>query len=211
MATQTHTAIPTPAASGTSPLGKSGLVPYRLTVRQFEKMIKAGVFRADDRVELLGGLLIKKMTTYDPHDFAVDQLGDNLGRILPGDWIARQEKSVVLGRFWRPQPDLSVARGPRDRYRTTAPTASDLAALIEVSDSTYATDRGAKWTKCAAYGVPEYWIVNVFQRRIEVYSSPTGKGKSAQYRDRKDYGPDEEVPVIVDGREVGRIKVSDIV
>lgn len=212
MATQTQAAIPTtPAAPGTTPRGKSGLVPYRLTVRQFEKMIDAGIFRPEDRVELLAGRLIKKMTTYDPHDFAVDQLGDILGRILPGDWIARQEKSVVLGRHWRPQPDISVARGPRTRYRSQAPRAADLGMLVEASDSTYAKDRGIKWTKYASCRVPTYWIVNIPERRIEVYSSPAGRGGAAQYRDRKDYGPNDEVPVMIEGREIGRIKVGDII
>ena len=209
MATQTQTAIP--ATPSSSQQGQSGLVPFRLTVHQFEKMIVGGIFRDEDRVELLAGLLIKKMTTYDPHDFAVDQLGDNLGRILPGDWIARQEKSVMLGRYWRPQPDITVARGPRTRYRSKAPRPADLGMLVEVSDSTYSKDRGLKWTKYAACKVLNYWIVNIPERRIEVYSSPSGKGKSARYLERKDYGPDDEVPVIIEGHELGRIKVSDIV
>jgi Uma2 family endonuclease len=212
MATEIQTAIPTTSgAPGPDPGGKSGLVPYRLTVRQFEKMIIGGIFRDEDRVELLAGLLIKKMTTYDPHDFAVDQLGDNLGRILPGDWITRQEKSVVLGRYWRPQPDITVARGPRTRYRSKAPSVADLGMLMEVADSTYAKDRGLKWGKYADCRVSVYWIVNIRERRIEVYSSPSGRGKAAHYRERKDYGPDEEVPVVIQGQEVGRIKVSEIV
>lgn len=211
MATQTQATIPVEAEPGPGPRGPSGLVPYRITVGQFLRMIEAGIFRADDRVELLAGLLIKKMTVDDPHDFAVDQLGDILGRILAADWIARQEKSVVLGRYWRPQPDITVARGPRDRYRTGAPRAVDIGLLTEVSDSTYAKDRGLKWQKYASCRVETYWIVNIPERRIEVYSSLMGRGGSAKYPDRKDYGPDEEVPVIVEGRELGRIKVSEII
>src|SRR5438105_238285 len=120
------------------PRSSSGIVPYRLTVRQFERMIDAGVFRNEDHVELLGGLLVDQMTTNDPHDFAVDQFGAILTRALPLEWIARQEKSVVLGRFWRPQPDVAVARGPRERYRSSAPRVADLAMLIEVADTSYA-------------------------------------------------------------------------
>jgi Uma2 family endonuclease len=151
------------------------------------------------------------MTTYDPHDFAVDQLGDTLTRILPADWIARQEKSVVLGRYWRPQPDIAVARGPRTRYRSKAPRARDLGLLVEVAESSYAKDRGPKWVKYAGCGVLVYWIVNITERRVEVYTSPSGRGKSAVYRDVAIHGPDEEVPVIVEGRELGRIKVSDLI
>src|SRR5262249_1772029 len=107
--------------------------------------------------------------------------------------------------------DIAVVRGPLDRYRAGAPVAADLGILIEVADSSYAKDRGPKWERYASSRVLIYWIVNIPERRVEVYSSPAGRGRAAKYRDRKDYGPDDEVPVIVDGREIGRIKVSDIV
>src|SRR5262245_44468982 len=191
--------------SQTRPRSSSGVVPYRLTVRQFATMIDAGVFRDDDHVELLGGLLVDKMTTNDPHDFAVDQLGAILVQGIPVEWIARQEKSVVLGRFWRPEPDLAIARGPRERYRSRAPKLADLGLLIEVADSSYLKDRGTKWRKYASAKVPVYWIVNLAQRQIEVYSAPSGRGKSAAYHDAKIYGPDEEVPVTLVGRELVRI------
>jgi Uma2 family endonuclease len=190
--------------------GGSGAVPYRLTVRQFEKMIDAGIFRDQDHVELLGGLLVDKMVKNDPHNFTIDMLGAMLDRILAPFWIARQEKSVVLGVFWRPEPDIAIARGPRERYRAKAPRRADLGMLIEVADSSYAKDRGPKWRKYAASGVSVYWIVNLPLRQIEVYSAPAGRGKSAAYREVKSYGADEEVPYILEGHEFGRIKVSEI-
>ncbi len=211
MSQETQTAIPTVLAPGVRPTaGGSGLVPYRLTVRQFEKMIAAGVFRDEDHVELLGGLLVEKMVKQDPHNFAIDKLGSILTHDLPDEWIARQEKSVVLGRFWRPEPDIAVVRGPRERYRSKGPRRADLAMLVEVADSSYAKDRGTKWRKYAATGVAVYWIVNLPLRQIEVYSEPAGRGKSAGYRDIKIYGPDDEVPLVLDGRELGRIKVSEV-
>jgi Uma2 family endonuclease len=200
----------TQAPSQTQSRSSSGVVPYRLTVRQFERMIDAGIFRDEDHIELLGGRLVDKMTTNDPHDLAVDQLGAILTLGLPIEWIARQEKSVILGRFWRPQPDIVVARGPRKRYGSGAPRAADLGMLIEVADSSYAKDRGKKWQKYAACGVRVYWIVNLPLRQIEVYTSPSGRGKSAGYKDVQIYGADDEVPLIIEGRELGRITVRDV-
>jgi Uma2 family endonuclease len=190
--------------------GGSGAVPYRLTVRQFEKMIDAGIFRDEDHVELLGGLLVDKMVKNDPHNFTIDMLGAMLDKILAPFWIARQEKSVVLGLFWRPEPDVAIARGPRERYRAKGPRRADLGMLIEVADSSYAKDRGPKWRKYAAAGVSVYWIVNLPLRQIEVYADPLGRGKSAGYREMKTYGADDEVPLILEGRELARIKVSDV-
>ena len=211
MSTESQTTTSTAPPPGARPTtGGSGLVPYRLTVRQFEKMIDAGVFRDDDHVELLGGLLVDKMVKKDPHNFAIDMLGAILNDELPDQWIARQEKSVVLGRFWRPEPDIAIARGPRERYRSKGPRRADLGLLVEVADSTYAKDRGPKWRQYAASGISVYWIVNLPLRQIEVYSAPAGRGKSAGYRDIKIYGPDQEVPLILEGRELARIKVSDV-
>ena len=58
--------------------------------------------------------------------------------------------------------------------------------------------------------IPVYWIVNLVNRQIEVYSDPTGPSKKPDYRRHEDYGADAEVPVVLDGKEVGRVKVKEI-
>jgi Uma2 family endonuclease len=199
------TATPTPPRTT-----HSGIQPYRLTVRQFEKMIQAGIFRDEDHVELLGGILVDKMTKHDPHNFTVGALGTDVRAAVVPEWIVREEKSIVLGRFSRPEPDVAVARGPRERYRSRSPRPVDLGMLIEVADSSYAKDRGKKWRRHAAAGIPVYWIANLPQSQIEVYSAPSGKGRSAAYRDVEVYGRDDQVPVILEGKELGRIPVRDV-
>src|ERR1700679_1084197 len=140
MSTPTQTAIPSAPPSGTPPTAASGLVPYRLTVRQFEKMIDAGVFRDEDHVELLGGLLVDKMVKKDPHNFSVGELAELFRDFLKPNWVVREEKSMVLGLFWRPEPDLAIARGPRERYRSKGPRRADVRMLVEVADTSYAKD-----------------------------------------------------------------------
>jgi Uma2 family endonuclease len=198
---------PSPSARQAS---ASGLVPYRVSVRQFEKMIGAGVFGERDHVELLEGILVDKMTKRPPHNFTVTTIADTIRAVVGSDWVVREEKSVVLGRFSRPEPDVAIARGPRDRYRSVSPSAADLAALIEAADTSYAKDRGSKWRKYAASKIPVYWIVNLPLRQIEVYTEPSGRGKTAAYQVSKVYGEDDEVPIILGGRELGRLKVRDV-
>jgi len=193
------------------PGSDQGRKPYRLTARQFEKMVTAGAFPDRVRLELLGGVLYRKMTKNDPHDFAVGLLGSILNRLLEPAWFAREEKSVVLGKLWRPEPDVAVVRGPRQRYRDRAPRADDLGLIIEVSDVTYSTDRGVKWRRYAAVGIGTYWIVNLAQKRVEVYNRPSGRGQAAVFQDVQFLGTDAEVPVILDGREQGRVSVQDVV
>ena len=57
------------------------------------------IFRDKDHVELLGGILVDKMTKKDPHNFAVGELSELLRDTLKPDWVGREEKSAVLGRF----------------------------------------------------------------------------------------------------------------
>ena len=210
MSTPTQTAMPTAPAPGAAGVTRSGIVPYRLTVGQFEKMIDAGIFRDEDHVELLGGLLVDKMVKNPPHNVAVIKLGTALRDKLPAGWFVNEEKSVQLSRWSGPEPDVAVVRGLPDDYGQRNPTAKAIGLIAEVADSSYAKDRGEKWRNYAAAKIPVSWIVNLPQRRIEVSTSPSGRGKAAGYRDSRTYGADDQVPVILEGREVGWIKVSDV-
>ena len=98
----------------------------------------------------------------------------------------------------------------RERYRSVSPNAADLASLIEVADASYVKDRGKKWRKYAASEIPVYWIVNLPMRQIEVYTEPSGRGRSAVYQVSKVYSSDDEIPVVLAGRELGRLKVRDL-
>jgi Uma2 family endonuclease len=196
MATQTQKAAPS-------------LVPYRITVRQFEKMIDAGVFREGDHVELLGGILVA-MTKNRPHDYIVGQLGDLLRPILPEGWFIEEEKSSIIGRFWRPEADIAVIRGRRSDFRTRYPRARDLGLLVEVADSSYPKDVGIKLRRYASTKIPVYWIVNVGKRQVEVYTEPKGRGRTACYQKTLIHKEGEQVPVVIDGQERGVLAVGSL-
>ena len=195
------------SSSTETPLTKSGIKPYRLSVRQFERMLDAGVFPERHDVELLAGILVDKMTKYEVHNFALARLGDDLRRVLTGDWVIREEKPVQLGRLWRPEPDLAVVKGPHERFGREIPLAADIGILIEASDTSYQKDRGPKWVRYAASGVPTYWVINIPARVLEVYSDPAGGGRAAHYRETRVFRPGDDVPIVLDGREIGRIIV----
>jgi Uma2 family endonuclease len=182
----------------------------RLNVDQFVRSIEAGVFPPDARVELLDGNVVQQMTKFAPHNYTARQAGLLLKGLLPATWLISEEKSLVLGRYWRPEPDIAVIRGPNSLYRARDPKAADVGLLIEVAESTYAMDRGEKWRAYAAARIRVYWIINLPQCQIEVYSDPVGRGKSASYREAASFGPDDEIPVVIDGQEVGRLAVRDV-
>ena len=68
--------------------------------------------------------------------------------------------------------------------------------------------RKAIYAKAA---LPVYWIVNLIDRQIEVYSEPTGPAERPDYRDRRDYAETGELPLVIDGREIARIPVREVI
>lgn len=189
----------------------AGLVPYRMTIAQHLKMIEAGVFPPESRVELLGGLLVEKMIKGIPHDFSTGRLATMLREILPpAGRIVREEKSVQLGLHWRPEPDVAIVRGPDNRHRNEDPRPADIALIVEVCDTSYDRNRGAKWAGYAGAGVPAYWIVKLTARKVEAYTAPTGNGVAANYQNLANFDEAAEVPVTLDGRELGRVAVREL-
>ena len=189
---------------------KIGVRPYRFKQKQLYQMVDANVFPERTRVELVAGLVVKLPPKDAPHCFAVCALGALLRPFLNDEWRVFEEKTLEIGRHWLLDPDINVIRGPWQRYWNANPTPPDSGLIIEVAESTYLYDRRVKWRKYAAAGISTYWIVNLNARRIEVFTEPQGAGKAACYRAEAHFGPEEQVPVVLEGREIGRIRVGEI-
>ena len=103
-----------------------------------------------------------------------------------------------------------VFRSREDDYGDKVPGPPDCAIVVEIADTTLRRDRGQKKRLYARARVPEYWIVNLVDRQVEVYTEPTGPGRKPDYRKPTVYGSTDAVPVVIDGREVGRLNVADL-
>ncbi|MEK6323440.1 MAG: Uma2 family endonuclease [Acidobacteriota bacterium] len=109
-----------------------------------------------------------------------------------------------------PEPDVMIVRGETRQYRDRHPGPEDVALIVEVADSTLERDRGVKRKVYARAGIPVYWIINLLESVLEVYEEPSGPTEDADYRRRRDYGLSDSVPVMIGGREVGRVAVRDL-
>ena len=181
----------------------------RLTVREFEQILDTGMFEGR-HVELLGGELFE-VTKNPPHDFAVLALAKRLGKLVPEErWTIREEKAIQLNPFWRPEPDIAVARGSYLNYQTRRPGPAEIDLVIEVTETSHETDRGRKYHGYAASGLPVYWIVDLVNRVVEVHSKPTGSGDEACYDAVEIFDETREIVLVLGGQEYGRIAVKDI-
>jgi Uma2 family endonuclease len=182
---------------------------YRLSVDQYHAMIRHGILGEDDPVELLDGWLVKKMTKNPPHTFATQVLRDLVPGLLPAGWFVNDQEPVTTADS-EPEPDLAVVRGGRRQFLLRKPSPADLAFVVEVSDSSLDTDQGPKLRAYARANIPVYWIVNLIDRRVEVYTQPSGPTDTPAYGQRLDYGPGDAVPVVLDGNQVGQVAVNDL-
>ncbi len=180
------------------------------TVAEYHDLIDRGVLTARDRVELIDGILVDQMPKNPPHESAIRRLTPRLVRLLPAGWVLGPQGPVTFAAS-EPEPDFSVARGTEADFDTRHPEPAEVGLLIEVSDFSLAFDRGDKLRVYARAGIPVYWIVNVIDRQIEVYTDPTGPATNPAYRTRTDYTAGQSVPVVLDGTAVGAVAVSDAI
>jgi Uma2 family endonuclease len=197
---------PTGGISANKLLNRLDFTPYCFSVEQYEKMMEAGVLTSADRAELIEGIVIQKMTQHPPHAVAIDYTLDALRTLLPAGWRLREQKPIRLSDS-EPEPDLVVVRGPLQLYETRRPGPRDIALIIEVADTSLEGDRQDKGRVYARARIPVYWIINLNDRQVEVYTEPKG-GKSPAYRRRTDYSIDTKVPLSIDDTEIGRVAVS---
>lgn len=182
---------------------------YRLTVEQYEAMIQAGILAGDDPVELLEGWLVEKISKNPPHIVATGFLLDLLPHLLPVGWFLNVQDPIATVDSL-PEPDAAVIRGARRDYLARRPTAADIALLVEVADTSLDQDRGLKQRAYARAGILVYWIVNLVDRQIEAYTDPTGPAGEPTYRQRRDYGAADAIPLVLDGVEVGSLAVREL-
>ena len=186
--------------------------PWPMTVAFYERMIEAGVFQ-DERIFLWKGRLVENRAKLRPHTVAVMRLYDALKPLVTASGIGFAETeapvSLIVGGASMPEPDVKVVRGRVQDYKKI-PTSKDVPLIAEVADSSLAADRSEKLEQYAIESIPVYWIANVVDRRIEVYTGPTGPAEAPGYAACTIYRSGERAPVVLDGVEVGRIDIDEI-
>lgn len=154
-------------------------------------MAEVGLLPEDSGTELIGGVIYERMPQGRPHNLALKLAYYALQAAFgPGFHLAIQ-MSFPLNEEGEPEPDALVLRGaPRDYGDRDPDPATDVIVALEVSVTSLAFDRTEKSALYARHGVPEYWIVNVPERTVEVRRYPRPEG----YAETRVYAEGESVP-----------------
>lgn len=187
---------------------------FRMSLDLYHRIGELGLLTPADRVVLLDGLLVKKMTKGPRHATASQKSLKTLEAILPEGWHVRKEDPITLaggptGASSEPEPDVAVVRGAIGDYTTRHPGPAETELIVEVADSSLAEDRLAL-RRYAWAGIPCVWIVNLVDEIVEVYRQPSGACDAPGYADHTEYGPDDSITLMIAGNACGVIAVRDL-
>jgi Uma2 family endonuclease len=181
----------------------------RWTRREYDRLVEHGVLHEDDPIELVGGELIVAEPKGSPHATAVGLTSDALRGAFGEGWVVRIQDPVALDDESEPEPDLAVAPGGWRDYREDHPGRPVL--VVEVAESSLVFDRTVKASLYARAGVPDYWIVNLVDRTLEVHRGPTRDAAAPfgwRYEVVQTMGPDTTAFPMA--RPEARIAVADL-
>ncbi len=150
--------------------------PHRFSVAEYERMVFSGVLEEDLSIELIRGEIVDKMPTGQQHSWAIPTLMRLFVMQLGARCCYLSQSSLRL-KDSLPEPDFVLLKPRGDEYALPpSASAADALLVIEVADTSIATDRKSKQELYAENGIPEYWIINLVDRTLEVYRQPQAKG-----------------------------------
>ncbi len=155
---------------------------HRFNTAEFDSMVKAGVFARDDRVELVEGLIITMSPIGPTHAAVVNRLARLLIEQAGTQAVVTIQSPISLDIYNRPQPDVAVCDYQADTYALAHPQAHQVGLVIEVADSSLTLDLSTKVALYASAGIPVYWVVNLPERCVEVFTQPAPGGYAQHNR-----------------------------
>jgi Uma2 family endonuclease len=152
------------------------LTKHRFSTKEYHQMAETGVLPPNARVELLDGQIIDMPPIGPSHGGTTKRLTHIFTPPARGRWIVAVQDPVHLDAHSEPQPDVMLLRPAADFYTDRHPGPADVLLLIEVADTSLSYDRGEKLPAYGRAGIREVWIVNLPERRLEVYRDPHTAG-----------------------------------
>jgi Uma2 family endonuclease len=168
----------------------------RFTLSEYHRLGELGFFGADERVELIRGEIILMPTKKTPHSVCNTLLWKQLFTLVGKRADVRVQEPIILPADSEPQPDVVIARNRADNYLSSHPEPADILLVIEISDSTLSYDQKKKLSIYAEDGISHYWIFNLVDNWLEVYSEHYQEGRDKfGYRLKRIILPNESVVI----------------
>ena len=148
---------------------ESDVVTRRWRRTEYDRLVELGIFMGE-HLELLDGLLVVREPQGSSHMAVVTHIGQVLASAFGPGWHPRLQGPLALDDDSEPEPDVAIVAGLPLDYVAAHPTTAPL--IVEVADASLRLDRRFKTGLYARAGLPEYWIVNLVDRVLEVHREP---------------------------------------
>ncbi len=182
---------------------------FPLSVEQYHEMIRIAVLTDDDPVELIEGVLVFRMPKKPLHRRVTRAVFDVLQGMATEAWHCQIQEPITLF-DGEPEPDVTVVRGTLDDYPDRHPGPAETAIVIEVADTTIGRDRGIKLRSYARAGIPQYWIIDLENRSIDVLTLPDNVAPEPRYACARRFVRGDAIEVVLGDVVVGSLNVSDL-
>ena len=192
-------------AVATPPAHPGGPRPHRWTVKQYRELGKTGLF-ADRKTMLIDGEILVTPMHDPPHNLSLGLAGDWLRSICPAGHHVRNQMAFDVGTESDPGPDLAAVPGSIRDYADRQATEAVL--IIEVADSSLHLDTTRKVELYAAAKVPDYWVIDLKNRKLLVFRDPLPQPKGLggeAYRTRLTLEPEQTISPLAAPDSVVRI------
>lgn len=164
-------------------------IPIRpITAVEYHRMVRARIIRDDERIELLGGILVEMPPLGQSHITAHTRIVKYLIERFGERLLVSGQASIVLTPTDEPEPDISLFLPETFDKPKSQWAGSDIVALIEISDSSLRRDLGPKLRAYARGGIAEYIVVDLQKKRLIRHRNPDGDS----YRSAEELFPGEE-------------------
>jgi len=147
------------------------ILTRRFSRDEYHEMARTGILRPEERVELIHGEIIAMTLQGTPHAAFIDFLDTQLQRAFGDQFAVRTQLPLALSPTSEPEPDLAVVTGQPLDYVQHHPTTALL--VVEIAETSLTYDRTTKAKLYAEHLIPEYWVVNIPDRQVEVFRSPS--------------------------------------
>lgn len=139
---------------------------HLLSVKEYHALGELGFL--SNRTELIEGVVIEKIRKSPRHSTLALTLLRALSLLAPENYHVALEQPITLANS-EPEPDISIIKGAIDDYSDSHPTHAEL--VVEVSLTTLSEDRSMAFVYAQA-GIAEYWLFNLNNNTVEVYTKP---------------------------------------
>ena len=160
----------------------------RFSIDEYHRMGEVGILGEDECIELINGVITKMSPIGSEHTACVKKLNRLFSNVLSSeDATIGVQNPIILDDMTELEPDIALLKPRDDAYASGHPRPDDVLLIVEVADTSVDDDRAIKLPRYAAAGIPEVWIVNIPDRRIEAYQIPVGTEADAGYKIRVEY------------------------